>query len=200
MSFSRIFDRPPRKALNLDYDDIADYAPAVVFCVISGYGFEGPESERPGFDWAAYWAAAGIGSAISEGYEVPIAPRPAIGDHSTAMSAAAGVCAALVARAQTGRGQQVHTSLVANGAFPVGLGLREPSPGLERLPLALTGVGPPTLLTTHTSANQAIGSCWSIFGRISFGKPFAGLWASSTYWPNPRIHLRGVGPNMAKSW
>ena len=109
-----------RKALNLDYDDIADYAPAVVFCVISGYGFEGPESERPGFDWAAYWAAAGIGSAISEGYEVPIAPRPAIGDHSTAMSAAAGVCAALVARAQTGRGQQVHTSLVANGAFQLG--------------------------------------------------------------------------------
>jgi len=40
-----------------------------------------------------------------------------MGDHATAMSAAAGICAALFRKAKTGTGGSVHTSLVANGTF-----------------------------------------------------------------------------------
>lgn len=109
-----------RSALGIDYSDIAEYAPGVVFCVVSGYGYEGPAANLPGFDGAAYWAASGMGMAVSSGLEEPVAPRPAVGDHATAMSAAAGICAALYARTRTGRGQLVHTSLVGNGTYQLG--------------------------------------------------------------------------------
>ena len=109
-----------RSALGLEYSDIAEYAPGVVFCVVSGYGYEGPAANLPGFDGAAYWAASGMGMAVSSGLDEPVAPRPAVGDHATAMSAAAGICAALYARTRTGRGQLVHTSLVGNGTYQLG--------------------------------------------------------------------------------
>ena len=109
-----------RAALGLDYSEISEFAPGVVFCVVSGYGYDGPAANLPGFDGAAYWAASGMGMAVSSGLNEPVAPRPAVGDHATAMSAAAGVCAALVARTRTGRGQLVHTSLVGNGTFQLG--------------------------------------------------------------------------------
>ena len=109
-----------RAALGLDYSDISEFAPGVVFCVVSGYGYEGPAANLPGFDGAAYWAASGMGMAVSSGLAEPVAPRPAVGDHATAMSAAAGICAALLARTRTGRGQLVHTSLVGNGTYQLG--------------------------------------------------------------------------------
>ena len=109
-----------RAALGLDYSEVAQFAPDVVFCVVSGYGYEGPAANLPGFDGAAYWAASGMGMAVSSGLDEPVAPRPAVGDHATAMSAAAGICAALYARSRTGLGQLVHTSLVGNGTYQLG--------------------------------------------------------------------------------
>jgi len=43
-----------------------------------------------------------------------------MGDHSAGMSLAAGVCAALVARERTGRGQLVSTSLLRQGIYTIG--------------------------------------------------------------------------------
>ena len=120
MLCSRTCAQPGGRALGLEYSEIAEFAPDVVFCVVSGYGYDGPAAELPGFDGAAYWAASGMGMAISSGLDEPVAPRPAVGDHATAMSAAAGICAALLARTRTGRGQLVHTSLVGNGTFQLG--------------------------------------------------------------------------------
>ena len=130
-----------RRALGLDYSEVSEFAPSVVFCVVSGYGYDGPAAELPGFDGAAYWAATGMGMAISSGLDAPVAPRPAVGDHATAMSAAAGICAALLARTRTGRGQLVHTSLVGNGTFQLGwdyanlawVGQSAPSPDRRRV-------------------------------------------------------------------
>ena len=43
--------------------------------------------------------------------------RPGMGDHTTAVNTAAGICAALLARERTGAGQRVGTSLVRTGVY-----------------------------------------------------------------------------------
>jgi crotonobetainyl-CoA:carnitine CoA-transferase CaiB-like acyl-CoA transferase len=55
-------------------------------------------------------------SLVPEGQPLP-QQRGGMGDHMTGMSAAAAVCAALVARERTGKGQRVATSLVRVGTY-----------------------------------------------------------------------------------
>ena len=94
--------------------------PELVYAIISGYGLDGPDADRAAYDIAAFWARAGI----AESLRVPGGPLPfqrgGMGDHSAAMTGAAAVCAALVGRARTGRGQVVSTSLLRQGAYTIG--------------------------------------------------------------------------------
>jgi crotonobetainyl-CoA:carnitine CoA-transferase CaiB-like acyl-CoA transferase len=94
--------------------------PELVYAIISGYGLDGPDADRAAYDIAAFWARAGI----AESLRVPGGPLPfqrgGMGDHSAAMTGAAAVCAALVGRASTGRGQVVSTSLLRQGAYTIG--------------------------------------------------------------------------------
>ena len=39
--------------------DIHALAPAAIYAVLSGYGTEGPDSERQAFDQTAFWARSG---------------------------------------------------------------------------------------------------------------------------------------------
>lgn len=103
--------------LKLGYDDLRDEYPRLIYCRITGYGATGPERDRPGFDGTAFWARPGLMATMAEEGQGPPSPRNAVGDHFTAMVAVAGVCAALTARARTGRGQLVDTSLYRAGAY-----------------------------------------------------------------------------------
>ncbi|MDT5019464.1 MAG: hypothetical protein QOD39_5624, partial [Mycobacterium sp.] len=55
--------------------------------------------------------------------ETPPFQRGGMGDHTAGMTLAAAVCAALVSRARTGRGQMVSTSLYRQGAYTVSFDL-----------------------------------------------------------------------------
>lgn len=46
--------------LGLDYESLAAANPRLVYGLITGYGTEGPDADRPAYDVAAFWARAGI--------------------------------------------------------------------------------------------------------------------------------------------
>jgi crotonobetainyl-CoA:carnitine CoA-transferase CaiB-like acyl-CoA transferase len=103
--------------LRLTYDDLRPENPGLIYCRVTGYGPTGPDRDRPSFDAAAYWSRSGIMASLEEPGCDPPNPRGGFGDHSTAVAAAAGICAALVARARTGEGQIVDASLYRTGVY-----------------------------------------------------------------------------------
>ena len=106
--------------LELGPDEVHERHPALVYALITGYGLEGPDADRGAYDIAAFWARAGIAESLrTPGGPLPF-QRGGMGDHSVAMSAVAGINAALVERSRTGRGQVVSASLLRQGAYTIG--------------------------------------------------------------------------------
>jgi crotonobetainyl-CoA:carnitine CoA-transferase CaiB-like acyl-CoA transferase len=97
--------------LGLDYETIKAINPKIVMCSISAFGQSGPLANEPGFDYlgAAY---AGITSMGGEPDGPPQIPMIAIGDVSTGAHAMGAICAALLYRERTGRGQHLDISLL----------------------------------------------------------------------------------------
>jgi crotonobetainyl-CoA:carnitine CoA-transferase CaiB-like acyl-CoA transferase len=100
--------------LGLGYDALAALNPRLVYGSISGFGQTGPYSERPGFDLMVQ-AMSGIMSVNGPEDGPPHRLPLAICDIGAGMFAAIGILAALQARARTGRGQHVDTSLYEAG-------------------------------------------------------------------------------------
>jgi crotonobetainyl-CoA:carnitine CoA-transferase CaiB-like acyl-CoA transferase len=99
---------------------VRDRNPRLVYAIISGYGLTGPEADRPAYDIAAFWARSGLAASLtSPGADLPF-QRGGMGDHSVAMTGAAMICAALVARERTGEGDLVSASLLRQGAYTIG--------------------------------------------------------------------------------
>jgi crotonobetainyl-CoA:carnitine CoA-transferase CaiB-like acyl-CoA transferase len=97
--------------LGLGYADVEPINPSVVYCSISGFGQTGPYRDRGGFDRIAL-GMSGVMSinGPEDGRPYPI-PIP-IADIGTGMFACIAILAALAARARTGAGQYVETSLL----------------------------------------------------------------------------------------
>jgi crotonobetainyl-CoA:carnitine CoA-transferase CaiB-like acyl-CoA transferase len=104
----------------LDYDSLKTLNPKLVYCSLTGYGLEGADADRPGFDIASFWSRTGVASlTIPKGGE-PFPLRTAFGDHTTSIAAAAGICAALVEAGRTGKGRLVEASLFRTGLYAMG--------------------------------------------------------------------------------
>jgi crotonobetainyl-CoA:carnitine CoA-transferase CaiB-like acyl-CoA transferase len=107
-------------ALGLDYEALSAAHPRLVYCSVTGYGLTGPDCGRPAYDIGAFWARGGVAAMLTPPGAEPPVQRGGMGDHTTAIAAASAVCAALVARERTGRGQHVVTSLLRTGMYVVG--------------------------------------------------------------------------------
>jgi formyl-CoA transferase len=110
---------PPRvrKGLKINYEDLSPLNPRLIYADITGYGELGPEADKPGFDITAYWARSGLMEYTRNAGSPPAIPVPGIGDHATAMSLYAGIVTGLYRRERTGKGCNVSTSLIAEGAW-----------------------------------------------------------------------------------
>ena len=86
--------------------------PGLVILSISGFGHDGPESHRSGYDQILQ-GEAGLMSLTGSGPEDPQRVGVPIADLLSGMYGAYGVLAALLEREATGRGQVVRTSLLA---------------------------------------------------------------------------------------
>jgi crotonobetainyl-CoA:carnitine CoA-transferase CaiB-like acyl-CoA transferase len=109
--------------LGLDYQTVSARNPRLIYGLLTGYGTAGPDADKAAYDVAAYWARSGIASLLSRPGEPPPFQRSGMGDHLAGMNLAAGICAALYAREQTGTGQLVTTSLYRTGAYTVSFDL-----------------------------------------------------------------------------
>jgi crotonobetainyl-CoA:carnitine CoA-transferase CaiB-like acyl-CoA transferase len=106
--------------VGLDHETLRARHPRLVYALITAYGTDGPDAENPGYDIAAWWSRSGIASLLTPPGADPVSQRGGMGDHTVAMTGAAMVSAALVARERTGEGQLVTTSLLRQGAYTVG--------------------------------------------------------------------------------
>ena len=109
--------------LGLDFQSVAGRNPALVYGILTGYGLDGPDANRPAYDVAAFWARAGIADLLTRPGDTPPFQRGGMGDHSAGTTLAAAICAALVSRNRTGVGQLVTTSLYRQGAYTVSFDL-----------------------------------------------------------------------------
>jgi crotonobetainyl-CoA:carnitine CoA-transferase CaiB-like acyl-CoA transferase len=111
---------PRRRAqFGLTEETLLAVNPRLVYASVSGYGTEGPEADRAGFDYAAFWARSGIQSLLGEPDAPPPPCRGGQGDHTTALNLLASVLAGLRLRDMTGEGQVVDVTLVGTGLWTI---------------------------------------------------------------------------------
>ena len=97
--------------LGIDYDTMRKINPRIVYASISGFGQDGPYSDRPGLDQVAQ-GMSGLMSITGRPGEGPLRAGIAIGDSSAGVYLAFGIVTALLEREETGEGQWVSTSLL----------------------------------------------------------------------------------------
>lgn len=123
-----------RRRLGIELDDVRKINPDIIYVRGSGFGANGPDSEKGGYDSTAFWARAGgaVGAAPAEFDGIPKMPAGAYGDSLGGMTIAGGIAAALLARERTGETSVVDVSLLGVGAWAsalsVGLALLEGRP------------------------------------------------------------------------
>ena len=96
--------------LGLGYDELSARNPGLVYCSISAYGHTGPDAHRAGFGLIAE-AKSGIMAMVGSPGEAPPLLRVSLGDMYTGIHGVAAVCAALLGRVKSGKGQHIDLSL-----------------------------------------------------------------------------------------
>lgn len=104
--------RPPVKyKLGFDWDTLSAINPRLVMGSISGFGQDGPYSDRGGVDQIAQ-GLGGMMSVTGIPGQGPVRAGVAISDVTAGLQLAVGILVALHERVRTGRGRYVHTSLL----------------------------------------------------------------------------------------
>ncbi len=106
--------------LGLDPETLRARYPSLIYSIVTGYGLEGPDRDRAGYDIGAFWARSGLASAHVPPGVTPFALRSGVGDHITGITTAAGILAALLERSKSGQGRLVSTSLLRTGIYCLG--------------------------------------------------------------------------------
>ena len=99
--------------LGVGYTAISATNPAIVYASVSGYGQDGPYARRPGYNTIAM-GMSGLMALTGQPGDPPTRPGGSISDVAASYIAFGAVCAALVQRFRTGRGQHVDVSLLAS--------------------------------------------------------------------------------------
>lgn len=108
---------PARKKLKLEYEDVAQRNPRLIYADVTGFGEKGPDASLPGFDITAYWARSGLLSMTRDAGSPPTWPVAGSGDNATAVGLYAAIATALYRRERTGQGSYVTISLLAAGIW-----------------------------------------------------------------------------------
>ena len=101
--------------LGVGYERMREANPAIVVCAITGYGQDGPNTQRAGHDMN-YLGLVGLLGLSGEKDGPPVSSAGQIADVNGGLMAAIGVLAALHERRRSGEGQLVDVSM-ADGAL-----------------------------------------------------------------------------------
>jgi crotonobetainyl-CoA:carnitine CoA-transferase CaiB-like acyl-CoA transferase len=97
--------------LGFAYEQVKQLNERLIYCSISGYGAKGPDKDTPALDMIAQ-AASGVMSITGPPDGSPFRAGVPIADLTAGMFAAFAIMGALRQRDATGKGQEVHTSLL----------------------------------------------------------------------------------------
>src|SRR6266568_2701177 len=115
---------PARKRLKLEYDDVAQWNPRLIYADLTGFGEKGPDADLPGFDITSYWARSGLLSMTRDAGAPPTWPVLGSGDNATAVGVYSAIVTALYRRERTGKGSYVTTSLLAEGIWSASVSIQ----------------------------------------------------------------------------
>lgn len=99
------------KKYGLDFDNVHQRHPHIIYTSITGFGQTGPLAAEPGYDLLVQ-AMGGLMSVTGEIDGAPMKVGVALSDIMTGLYAAIGTLAAIEARHTTGRGQHVDVALL----------------------------------------------------------------------------------------
>jgi crotonobetainyl-CoA:carnitine CoA-transferase CaiB-like acyl-CoA transferase len=105
------YRRGTLEKLGLGYDVLSKVNPGLIYCAVSGYGRDGPDGDKPGFDLIAQ-GFSGLMSITGEPGGPPVKTGNSIADTNAGILAMAGITAAYVHKLKTGEGRGVHTALL----------------------------------------------------------------------------------------
>lgn len=114
---------PSLGRLGLDYETIHPLFPRLIYAHFSGFGPEGPDASKPGFDSTAFWLRNGPLADWQAPGSFPFTPTYAFGDMATSSVLLSGILMAIIGRERTGMGTQVNTSLFASGIWCNAIGV-----------------------------------------------------------------------------
>lgn len=109
--------------MGLTYEQLKLRFPKLIHASVLGYGSEGDEKYRPGYDYTAFCARTGLLGDLAPAGGPPIMTVAGLGDHSVAVALSAGIAASLYKRTVTGEGEKVDVSLLQAGTFILSTGL-----------------------------------------------------------------------------
>lgn len=111
--------------LGVDYESLKERFPRLIYATLTGYGYEGPDCDAPGFDNIAFWSRTGFlaDMAIDSPGGYPVNSRAAMGDVASGSILFGGIMTALYQREKTGKGDFVTMSLFNAGIWIMGGGL-----------------------------------------------------------------------------
>ena len=110
-----------RDKLKINASDLLPLNERLIYGSLTGYGEDGPDSHRTAFDTMAWWARSGLMDIVRPSdNSTPGMPPIGMGDQPTGVSLFASIMTALYRREKTGKGGEVNTSLMANGAWSNG--------------------------------------------------------------------------------
>ena len=132
--------------LGFSYEDVKERCPRLIYAIILGYGEKGPEASLPAFDTTAFWTRSGFLRDLAPvtGDYQPISPPSGVGDTVTGYNLLAQICAALIGRERTGKGECVRAGLYQTGIFTNGtMEIITQRPWGRDYPKTRLEVGPP---------------------------------------------------------
>ena len=111
------------EGMGLSYEQLKGRFPRLIHAAVLGYGSEGPDKDRPGYDYTTFFSRTGLMADLPPAGGGPLVPIGGIGDHSVAVALVGGICAALYRRTVTDTGDKVDVSLYQSGIFSLSTGI-----------------------------------------------------------------------------
>lgn len=97
--------------MGIDGESLRARNPRLIYCAMSGFGLDGPDSALPGYDLVAQ-ARSGLMSVTGAKGGTPQRVSTALSDIVTGMAAAVAINAALVRQTRSGEGELIDVSLL----------------------------------------------------------------------------------------
>lgn len=105
--------------LDLGYESLKEINPALVYCAISGFGNDGELSNRPAYDQIIQ-GFSGVMSVTGDATSAPLRVGYPISDTVGGITAAFGICAALVDARASGEGRMLDVSMLESSLATMG--------------------------------------------------------------------------------